>query len=202
MPFTSIVSGLLALVSGFLIGILIDNLMSGGEEKDTDTPSDTSDTGITNFVINRITSSNNNSKSKGKPGVTLEDWIYFFDKVGFADNPDWCGCFCRYYHFAGSNKKWEKQTREENRDASVNLIISGIMHGFLAYLDDNPIGWCNVNSRENYAKELYKYDLEGKQIAGIVCFLISHTYRKQGIARKLMNQQLLGNLKYLQMINL
>ncbi|MFX0027939.1 MAG: GNAT family N-acetyltransferase [Candidatus Hermodarchaeota archaeon] len=120
----------------------------------------------------------------------LDDWIFFFENVGFADNPDWSGCYCRYYHFAGSNKNWGNQTKEDNRDASINLIISGVMHGFLAYLEDRPIGWCNINSRENFAKELYEYDIadsEGKQIAGIVCFLIGHTHRKQGIARKLLN---------------
>lgn len=118
----------------------------------------------------------------------LDDWIFFFENVGFADNPDWSGCYCHYYHFAGSNKEWEQQANEDNRDASINLILSGIMHGFLAYFKEKPVGWCNINSRENFAKELYKYNSSdsGKKIAGIVCFLIGHTYRKQGIARKLL----------------
>lgn len=45
----------------------------------------------------------------------LDDWLYFFEKVGFADNPEWSGCYCRYYHFAGSNKKWGKQTKEKQK---------------------------------------------------------------------------------------
>jgi len=118
----------------------------------------------------------------------LDDWLYFFENVGFADNTEWSGCYCHYYHFAGSNKKWGKQTKEDNKGNSINLIQSGIMHGFLAYSESQPIGWCNINSRDNFAKELYKYDSSdsGKRIAGIVCFLIGHDYRKQGIARKLL----------------
>lgn len=119
----------------------------------------------------------------------LDDFLYYFDEVGFVDNPEWSVCYCHYYHFAGSNKKWGKQIKESNRNASIELIQTGKMHGFLAYMDDKPIGWCNANSRDNYAKELYKddsTDSRGKRIAGIVCFLITHTHRKQGIARQLL----------------
>ncbi|MFX1573807.1 MAG: GNAT family N-acetyltransferase [Promethearchaeota archaeon] len=119
----------------------------------------------------------------------LDDFLYYFDCVGFQDNPDWSVCYCHYYHFSGTSKEWVKRTGEENRSASEELILSGKMHGFLAYLDNKPIGWCNVNSRENFAKSLYKYDTSESQvnkIASIVCFLIAHTHRKQGVARKLL----------------
>lgn len=119
----------------------------------------------------------------------LNDWLYFFEKIGFADNPGWSGCYCRFYHFAGSSKEWEKLTNEENRKASTDLIHSREMHGFLAYLDDKPVGWCNINTREKFAKTLYEddsADSQEKKIAGIVCFLIAHPNRRQGIARKLL----------------
>ncbi len=119
----------------------------------------------------------------------LDDWLYFFEEIGFADNPDWSGCYCRFYHFKGSNKEWEKQSKEENRKASTELIRSGEMHGFLAYSENKPVGWCNINSRENFAKTLYENDSpdsQEKKIAGIVCFLIAHTNRRRGIARELL----------------
>jgi len=119
----------------------------------------------------------------------LDDFLYYFDNIGFADNPDWSVCYCHFYHFAGNIKEWETRTGDENRNASIRLIRSGKMHGFLAYLDNKPIGWCNVNSRENFAKNLYEDnspDSQKMKIAGIVCFLISPTHRKQGIARKLL----------------
>ena len=119
----------------------------------------------------------------------IDDWLNFFEKIGFADNPGWSGCYCHFYHFAGSMKEWEKQTKEENRKASTDLIRSGKMHGFLAYSDDKPVGWCNINSRENFAKTLYEddsSDSQEKKIAGVVCYLIAPTNRRQGIARKLL----------------
>lgn len=119
----------------------------------------------------------------------LDDWLYYFEKTAFADNPGWSGCYCHFYHFAGSSKKWKKQTEEDNKNASTNLIRSGEMHGFLAYFNDKPVGWCNINSKEKFAKILYKDDSpysQGKKIAAIVCFLITHTNRRQGIARNLL----------------
>lgn len=119
----------------------------------------------------------------------LDDFLYYFDKVAFLDNPEWSGCYCHFYHFNGSIEKWTKQTKGQNRQATIELINAGGMNGFLAYLDDKPIGWCNINSRSNFAKELYKYDsseAQTKKIAGIVCFLIAHTHRKKGIARELL----------------
>ncbi|MFX1376833.1 MAG: GNAT family N-acetyltransferase [Promethearchaeota archaeon] len=119
----------------------------------------------------------------------IDDWLYFFNNVAFTDNPEWCGCYCRFYHFDGSIKEWENQSKEENRNASIKLIRSGVMHGFLAYSNNNPVGWCNANTRDNYAKILYKDDSgdsENQKIAGIVCFLIGPLYRKRGIARELL----------------
>ena len=124
----------------------------------------------------------------------LDDWINYFEKVGFADNPEWAGCYCHFYHFPGSIKKWGKRKDEENKNASIKLIHSGKMSGFLAYIDSKPVGWLNINPRENYAKKLYEYDSnnsQGKKIAGIVCFLIAYTHRKQGIARQLLRYAIL-----------
>ena len=119
----------------------------------------------------------------------LDDFLYYFDNVGFVDNPDWSVCYCHFYHFPGSVKEWGKQTKESNRNASIELIRSGKMNGFLAYSNSKPVGWCNANSRDNFSKELYKYDSQDsktKKIAGIVCFLISPAHRKQGVARHLL----------------
>ncbi len=119
----------------------------------------------------------------------LDDFLYYFDNIAFSDNPDWATCYCHFYHFAGTNKQFFQRTGEENRKVSKELILSGQMNGFLAYSDNKPVGWCNVNSRENFAKILYEDDSpdsQQKQIAGIVCFIIGHTHRRQGIARQLL----------------
>lgn len=120
----------------------------------------------------------------------LEDFLHFFDNKGFSDNPDWAKCYCHFYHFEGDNKGFAKQTSEDNRKASKQMILSGKMNGYLAYLDDKPVGWCNANLKENYSRlsrdEEINYPSEGKT-ASIVCFLIDPSYRRQGIASQLLD---------------
>ncbi|MFW9988907.1 MAG: GNAT family N-acetyltransferase [Candidatus Odinarchaeota archaeon] len=115
----------------------------------------------------------------------IEDFLYFFDNIGFTDNPDWAGCYCHFYHFSGNVKEWGKRSHEQNRNASMELILAKKMNGLLAYLDNKPIGWCNVNSKENFAKIPYE-ESSNVKIASIVCFVVAPSHRRQGIAKKLL----------------
>ncbi|MFW9876438.1 MAG: GNAT family N-acetyltransferase [Candidatus Thorarchaeota archaeon] len=116
----------------------------------------------------------------------LDDFLYFFEKVAFSDNPNWATCYCHFYHFSGTNEQFFKRTAEENREASKKLILSGKMTGFIAYLNNKPIGWCNVNSKDNYAKIPYKEKSKDK-IASLICFVVAPAHRKRGVARQLLN---------------
>ena len=116
---------------------------------------------------------------------TLEDFLYYFDNVAFSDNPDWSTCYCHFYHFSGKTRQFFKRTAEENRNASKELILSEKMKGFIAYLDEKPVGWCNVNSKENFAKIPFEENSQNK-IASLICFVVAPSYRKQGIARNLL----------------
>ena len=119
----------------------------------------------------------------------LDDFLLYFDEKAFVDNPDWALCYCQFYHFAGLRKEWPKRTKEQNRESSIELINSGKMKGFLAYINNNPVGWCNVNSKENYSFIPFEENLNNQvKIASIVCFLIDPSYRKIGIARKLLQK--------------
>ena len=122
------------------------------------------------------------------PGL-IEDFLHFFDDIAFSDNPEWGGCYCHFYHFAGDIEQWKETTKEQNRNATITLIKEEIMKGFLAFVDNEPAGWCNVNSKYAYKKTPIDGEpedtLEGK-IASIVCFLIAPAHRKKGIARKLL----------------
>ncbi|UCC21103.1 MAG: GNAT family N-acetyltransferase [Promethearchaeota archaeon] len=125
-------------------------------------------------------------KIKTLTSDTLDDFLYFFDSVAFSDNPEWATCYCHFYHFQGTNEQFFRRTAKENREASKALILSGKMNGFIAYFDNKPIGWCNINSKDNYAKIPYERKNKVK-IASIICFVVAPAYRKQGIAKQLLN---------------
>ena len=119
----------------------------------------------------------------------IDDFFFFFDKVAFTDNPDWAKCYCHFYHFEGTPEHFQETTAEQNRNASKNMILSNNMHGFLAYKDEKPIAWCNVNMKEKFSQSMLGERIvnasDGK-IASIVCFLVAPGYRRQGLARSLL----------------
>lgn len=119
---------------------------------------------------------------------TLEDYLHFFDHITFAENPEWSVCYCFSYHFTGTDEQWNK---ESNRASVKDYVKDGKMTGYLAFLDNKPIGWCNANNRLRYQRLLKEYDFVDNpvdKVCSIVCFLIRPECRGQGIARKILEQ--------------
>lgn len=118
----------------------------------------------------------------------INDYLFFFDNMVFTEHPDWSRCYCYSFHFTGTKKQWNKK---DNREAVMKLIQEGKMRGYLAFFNNTPIGWCNVNDRNNYQRLKHHYDYEedpGKKICSIVCFLISPNFRGKGIAKLLLEK--------------
>ena len=112
-----------------------------------------------------------------------DDFLSFFDSVAFADNPDWSDCYCSAYHFANKGKA------ESRREAS-SLIEVDRMHGFLAYDNGKPVGWCNAASRYSYPGIHWLMGPgpdKGEKVGAIVCFVIASTHRGKGVASHLLN---------------
>ena len=121
----------------------------------------------------------------------LDDFFHFFDRVAFIDNPDWASCYCFYYHIACSEAEWVKRSGEANREKTREGVLSGKMAGYLAYLNESPVGWCNANDKGNYARLAADKNLENdprEKVGSIVCFVIGPQYRRRGIAKRLLKE--------------
>ena len=119
---------------------------------------------------------------------TLEDYLLFFDNISFTENPDWSICYCYSYHFVGTKEQWN---RESNRSGVIRLVNENKMKGYLAYHNNTPVGWCNVNDRQNYQRLLEYYDLidnPDDKVCSVVCFLMHPDYRRKGIAQKILER--------------
>ena len=117
-----------------------------------------------------------------------DDYLFFFDNMDYQENPDWGKCYCYDYHFTGDVATC---TREKSRSSVINLINENKLRGYLAFDKDKPIGWCNANNRLNYQRLLKDYDYidnPDDKVCSIVCFLIHPDYRRQGIARKILEK--------------
>ena len=119
----------------------------------------------------------------------LDDWLAFFDGEAFADNPDWAGCYCQWFH-VGDAAQWEARSAEQNRAAAIDAIRARRMHGYLAYLDGRPAGWCHAAPRSTLPRIANDPELargEGDEVGSIACFLIGASARRQGIAGLLLD---------------
>jgi len=119
----------------------------------------------------------------------IDDFIYYFEKIAFTDNPEWGGCYCYFHHCPGGIQEFEKQTKEENKSAAIESIKTRKLNGFIAYSNGKTVGWCKADLKGNFANLPFKDDenlVENNKIAAVACFLIAPTQRRQGIARKLL----------------
>ena len=120
----------------------------------------------------------------------LQDYLSFFDQDAFVDNPDWASCYCYFHHAPQQGAAWERRTAAENRAAVGDVIRCGEMQGYLAYAGGKPIAWCHAAPRTlipNLQRDadLWVDDIE--QVGAIVCFVVAEPYRRQGVARQLLD---------------
>lgn len=122
-----------------------------------------------------------------------EDWLWYFDKAAFQDHEEWAFCYCLEGHLDPKTQEtWTNP--KERREKAIELIQAGKMQGYLAYLENTVIGWCNVNDRKNYRylSEMFReidYQTENTQkVKSIFCFLIAPEHRGKGVAQSLLNR--------------
>jgi GNAT superfamily N-acetyltransferase len=117
----------------------------------------------------------------------LGDYLGFFDRDAFMDNPDWSSCYCLFYHFEGDD--WETRTGEQNRTDKAALISQGRAKGLLAYVQGRPVAWCNAGPKRTLPRIANDEDLRSEDdetVGSIVCFVVAAPYRRQGVARRLL----------------
>lgn len=116
----------------------------------------------------------------------LPDYLHFFDHEAFRDNPRWASCYCHFSYAQHQEMKWQERTAEENRAAVSKLACGGQMEGYLAYVDEKVVAWCNAAPRERFTTLPADTSAEAGRTGAIVCFVVAKPYRGRGIARRLL----------------
>ena len=114
--------------------------------------------------------------------ASIPDYLDYFDNRAFEDNPEWQYCYC-HARYADPRKSY---TEEENRSAVIQLIQQGVFHGYLAYQDNKPIGWCNAAPRVMIPSLQNIPGDNIDQVGSVVCFVIAKPFRHQGVASQLL----------------
>jgi GNAT superfamily N-acetyltransferase len=119
----------------------------------------------------------------------LDDWLAFFDRDAFCDNPDWGTCYCRCYAFGGGGMDaWDAACSEpgRNRQTMIDRIRAGSIDGTLAYRDGQVVGWVHWGPTERFETPVGRLEPIEPGVASIVCFVVAPQHRRAGVARALL----------------
>lgn len=97
------------------------------------------------------------------------------------------GCWCMAWRLRPKN--FEMQKGKKNKTAIRKIIKNNEIPGIIAYLNNNPIGWCAVAPREKYirlANSKVLARIDDKPVWSITCFFIAKPYRRMGISTELL----------------
>ncbi len=117
--------------------------------------------------------------------VTPDRWGDFarlFGKRGACG-----GCWCMYWRMTRS--EFEKSKGAGNRRKMKRLIDSGHVPGVLAYVGEEPVGWCSVAPRAMFGsldRSRILKPVDDKPVWSIVCFFVAKEYRRKKITVRLL----------------
>jgi len=124
----------------------------------------------------------------------VDDYLYFFDNVAFADHKEWSECYCLAFHFEPAWDAEDAGLENPWRERAIKFIHERKVQGYLAYFDNKVIGWCNANDKKNYAALKFNVKPElleengDEKVKSVVCFLIAPDMRGKGVAAKLLER--------------
>ena len=102
------------------------------------------------------------------------------------------GCWCMFYRRSGSRGPLPKGTTEAqaNRAELKALVDSGEPPGLIGYRGKVPVGWVSIGPRDDYAKlrrSPVMKPVDDLPVWSIICFVVPSQYRRQGVARSLLD---------------
>jgi len=101
------------------------------------------------------------------------------------------GCWCMWWRLTG--REFDAQKGEGNRRAMKAIVDSTHVPGILAYHEGHPVGWCSVAPREELPRlersRILK-PVDNEPVWSVVCFFIAKSYRRRGVARRLLKAAL------------
>jgi ribosomal protein S18 acetylase RimI-like enzyme len=119
-----------------------------------------------------------------------DEYLRFFDRDAFMDNPMWASCYCLFHEFAGSVEEWTRSSGAENRAAKSALLRAGRSEGYLATAGGRTVGWCHAAPRTMLP--MLRHDPEiavddAERVGSIACFVVAAPFRGQGVAKRLLD---------------
>jgi GNAT superfamily N-acetyltransferase len=119
--------------------------------------------------------------------ITPERWD---DLVSlFGPNGAYSNCWCTYWTWRTA--EWERRTPKQRRAELRRQVARHLEPGLLAYVDDEPVGWCAVAPRRRYERlanpraRTYRA-IDERESWVVTCFFVRRDQRRQGVAEALL----------------
>ncbi len=110
----------------------------------------------------------------------------------FGRNGACGGCWCMYWRVQ-KGVKWEDVKGAPNKEQLKQMVLTGKIHGILAYHEAQPVGWCTFGPRLEFPKldrsPSLKCD-DAAQIWSVPCFFVKSRFRGKGAGRALLSHAL------------
>ena len=108
----------------------------------------------------------------------------------FANRGGPSECWCQRYTYTDG---WIWHGAPEMHRESLQAQLAEGRTGLLAYLDDEPVGWCALGPRPSYPKLVTmpvprkgrSEDLTDPGVWAVTCFVVRAGFRKRGISAEL-----------------
>ena len=127
-----------------------------------------------------------------------KDYARFFDTTphwGSEDTKCYCITWCGDNVYLNGGSHWFSSPAERRINA-IERIRNGDIHGYLAYLDNEVVGWCNANTKAE-CKECINYlrtdggvpleeCRESEKIKFIFCFAVAPKVQRMGVATQML----------------
>jgi len=109
----------------------------------------------------------------------------------FGANGACGGCWCMWWRADKGGKSWHAAKGETNRQRFKALVEGGAVHGMIAFVGDEPVGWCNFGPRPDFPR-LDRSRVLQRAAAGpvwsIACFFVKAGWRGRGVAQALLER--------------
>jgi ribosomal protein S18 acetylase RimI-like enzyme len=120
----------------------------------------------------------------------IAEYQSFFDDFAFRDYPAWQSCYCMETHRTQRDEEWAGRTAADNRRDMTGMINRGEVTALLAFVDGNPVGWCNYGETTRLAGLVHRFGLQAPDhegVGSVACFVIAAPYRGHGVASRLLD---------------
>jgi GNAT superfamily N-acetyltransferase len=97
--------------------------------------------------------------------------------------------YCSCMRWRMPSTQYKSSGKEKRVAALADLVRQDIPVGVLAYLEDEPVGWCSIAPRETYvALERFRAlpRLDEAPVWSVVCFFVDSRVRRQGVTLGLL----------------